>query len=334
MLSIRKAVLSDIPAAAEIYEKAKVRMHTGGNPTQWCEGTPNAQTAERDINNGTLYAVTDETGAVRAVFTYIVGEDPTYKVIEGAWLNDDIYGTLHRVATDGVVKGVMRAAVTWATQRVTNLRVDTHRNNAPMRGALKQLGFTECGIIHVDSETDSERFAYHLCAAPAFFENLTRFTNSGDNKDDNMLRASLLGLGGRNIQAAPGVIVRVKDKSRIGSRIFLGLYSYINGDVTIEDDVLIGPHCSITAGHHKFDPATQAFTARTNSDYDNSIVIGRGSWLASNVTVTAGVKIGRANLICAGAVVTKDTPDYAIMAGVPAVKRGTIDPVTGEYIWS
>ena len=57
------------------------------------------------------------------------------------------------------------------------------------------------------------------------------------------------------------------------------------------------------------------------------------SWLAAGVTVTAGVKIGKANLVCAQAVVTKDTEDYAIMAGVPARQVGRIDPVTGKYHW-
>ena len=97
--------------------------------------------------------------------------------------------------------------------------------------------------------------------------------------------------------------------------------------------MLIGPHCALTAGHHKFDPATGCFSARTNADYDNSIIIGRGSWLAAGVTVTAGVRIGKANLICANAVVTKNTEDYAIMAGVPARQVGQIDPVTGDYHW-
>ena len=103
--------------------------------------------------------------------------------------------------------------------------------------------------------------------------------------------------------------------------------------MTVGDDVLIGPHCSIVAGNHKFDPATGAFTARTEGDGDESVVIGDGSWLCSNVTVTPGCKIGRCNLICAGAVVTKSTPDYAILAGVPAKRVGEIDPVTGEYRW-
>ena len=165
------------------------------------------------------------------------------------------------------------------------------------------------------------------------FAQLTEYCNRGDNAEDDARRAELLGLGGRRIMVAPGAIIRVPDKEKIGSDIFIGLYSYVNGPVTIEDQVLIGPHCALTAGHHKFDPATQAFTARTEKDYDNSIVIGRGSWLAAGVTVTAGVKIGKANLICAAAVVTKSTEDYAIMAGVPARQVGRIDPVTGEYHW-
>ena len=165
------------------------------------------------------------------------------------------------------------------------------------------------------------------------FEQLTQYCNQSDNGPDDALRAEIMGFAGRNVKIAPGAIVRVPDKSAVGSRVFIGLYSYVNGPVTIEDDVLIGPHCAVTAGHHKFDPATQAFTARTEHDYDNSVVIGRGSWLAAGVTVTAGVKIGRANLICANAVVTKNTEDYAIMAGVPAKQVGRIDPETGEYHW-
>ena len=164
------------------------------------------------------------------------------------------------------------------------------------------------------------------------FRQLTEYCNHSDNEKDNLRRAELLGLGGRQVKVAPGAIIRIP-LEQVGKNIFIGLYSYLNGNVTIGDNVLIGPHCSVAAGNHKFDPATGWFSARTEQDYDNSIVIGEGAWLASNVMVTAGVKIGRANLICAGSVVTKSTEDYAIMAGVPAKQVGRIDPVTGEYIW-
>ena len=46
---------------------------------------------------------------------------------------------------------------------------------------------------------------------------------------------------------------------------------------------------------YKFDPETGWFSARTEGDGNESIVIGQGSWLASGVTVTAGVKIGKKN---------------------------------------
>lgn len=174
----------------------------------------------------------------------------------------------------------------------------------------------------------------HLTFSDDEYAAYVRLTSMSDNKEDDSRRAEMLGLGGKDILVASGAIIRVPDaRTRFGVDIFIGLYAYINGNVTIEDHVLIGPHCSIAAGNHKFDPATGYFSARTEGDYNNAIVIGFGSWLASNVTVTAGVAIGRANLVCAGAVVTHSTPDYAIMAGVPAQQVGSIDPQTGAYHW-
>lgn len=160
----------------------------------------------------------------------------------------------------------------------------------------------------------------------------TRFANQSDNREANLRRAELLGLGGRGVQVAPGAIIRIPAEN-IGSNIFIGLYCYLNGNVAVRDNVLIGPHCSLSAGNHKFDPSTGWFSARTEGESDDSIVIGEGSWLASNVTVTCGVKLGRANLVCANAVITKSTADYTILAGVPAKPVGRIDPKTGEYIW-
>lgn len=164
------------------------------------------------------------------------------------------------------------------------------------------------------------------------FELITEYTQLTDNSKFNRRRAEIIGIESDGTSVAPGAIIRVP-LEQIGSGVFIGLYSYINGNVTIHDHVLIGPHCSIVAGNHKFSPETGWFSARTEKDGDESVVIGEGSWLASGVTVTPGVKLGRCNLVCAGAVVTKSTPDYAIMAGTPARQIGKIDPETGKYEW-
>jgi acetyltransferase-like isoleucine patch superfamily enzyme len=179
---------------------------------------------------------------------------------------------------------------------------------------------------------NTEDFAMEIRDKDELFRLFTEYIHLTNDDKHNQKRAEIIGITSRDVQVAPGANVRIP-KNQIGNNIFIGLYDYLNGNVTIEDDVLIGPHCSILAGNHKFDAATGWFSARTEKDGDDSVVIGRGSWIASGVTVTPGVKIGKANLICAGAVLTKSTEDYSIMAGVPAKKVGHIDKETGEYIW-
>ena len=165
------------------------------------------------------------------------------------------------------------------------------------------------------------------------FLRMTRYCNAGDNMKDNLRRAAALGFDAPDVKIAPGAIIRISPEGYIKNNVFIGLYCYVNGTVRIEENVLIGPGCALTAGQHKFDPATGWFSSRTESEGDESITIGYGSWLCAHVTVTPGVKIGRANLICAGAVVTRSTPDYAIMAGIPARQVGHIEPDTGVYHW-
>ena len=164
------------------------------------------------------------------------------------------------------------------------------------------------------------------------FELLTKYTIMTDAGPYNFKRAELLGIPAKGVGIAMGASVRCP-LDKIGENSYIGLYSYVNGNVTIGKNVLVGPHCTIAAGNHKYDPKTGWFSARTESDGDDSIVIGDGCWMASNVTVTAGVKMGECTLCCAGSVVTKSTEPYSIMAGVPAKKIGHIDAKTGEYVW-
>lgn len=135
---------------------------------------------------------------------------------------------------------------------------------------------------------------------------------------------------GSGVRIAPGANVRLAEGCALGDNTYIGLFSYVNGAVHIDEDVTLGPHCSITSNNHLFNPKSQSFKG-TNEN--RPIHIQRGSWVAAGCTITAGTTIGECVLVCAGAVVTKDVPDYSIVAGIPARVVGSIDPSTGEKNW-
>jgi len=160
-MRIRNAEQSDMEAIMAIYEEGRSFMRATGNANQWVNGYPSRALIEGDIANGNCYVVESDDGAAHGVFAFIIGADPTYTIIEdGAWLNDEPYGTIHRIASDGVLRGVLAEAVAFALERTRNLRIDTHEDNGPMQGALAKAGFTRCGIIYCEDGTP--RIAFHL----------------------------------------------------------------------------------------------------------------------------------------------------------------------------
>jgi len=157
MRSIRLARFEDLDTVVSLYDAARQRMAEGGNPTQWVNGYPERTLLEADIAVGQLYVLT--RGAhICGVFVLATGEDPTYDRIEGAWLNAAPYGTIHRIASDGVTRGVLQEAVDFAFTVRDNVRIDTHRNNAPMQHLVRKLGFTLCGIINQPDGTPRDAF--------------------------------------------------------------------------------------------------------------------------------------------------------------------------------
>lgn len=106
--------------------------------------------------NGATYA--RRRGACTRPSSSVFGEDPTYRVIDGAWKNDRPYATLHRVASSGKKRGMVDVIVKWAFSRHPNLRGDTHERNLPMRRAFERNGFERCGTIWVEDGTP--RIAY------------------------------------------------------------------------------------------------------------------------------------------------------------------------------
>ena len=139
-------------------------MRDMGNPDQWGDDWPPDELAAEDIEQGLSYVVEDG-GRVHGVFALILGEDPTYAYIEdGSWLDDEPYGTIHRIASDGQSHGVLAACIDFCLGVIGNLRIDTHADNALMHHAVKKVGFVRCGIIYL--ENGDPRTAYQLHPHP------------------------------------------------------------------------------------------------------------------------------------------------------------------------
>ncbi len=158
---IRPARTSDLPAMLSIYAAARSFMAANGNPHQWGdEGYPRRELLEEDIALGRSYVVEGTDGMVHGTFMLAPGPDPTYAVIEnGHWPDDAPYGVIHRIAGDGRVKGLVSLATAFAAARYPTLRIDTHRDNTAMQGALTKTGYTHCGTIYTYDGTP--RLAYH-----------------------------------------------------------------------------------------------------------------------------------------------------------------------------
>jgi len=162
------------------------------------------------------------------------------------------------------------------------------------------------------------------------FRKFTLYSCNSNNALDDKERAKILGFP-ENIRIAPGAIVRIDNKN-IGANTYIGLYSYINGDVNIGENVFIGPHASIVASNHVYSPDADYFSDRSDLKM-GKVVIEDGVWLTSGVVITPGCTIGKCALICSNAVVTDNVAPYSIIAGAPAKKIGEIDPASGEYCW-
>ncbi|MBR5273164.1 MAG: GNAT family N-acetyltransferase [Clostridia bacterium] len=155
---VRKTTESDLACIGEIYENARRFMRESGNPNQWNNGLPNADTARQDMERGVGYIVEDE-GKILAVFMFSVENDPTYtNIYNGAWLSDEPYGVIHRIAVAEQGSGIIDYCINYCFAICHNLRIDTHRDNIPMRRALEKRGFQYCGIIYL--ENGDERIAY------------------------------------------------------------------------------------------------------------------------------------------------------------------------------
>ena len=104
---IRQSTPEDLPEILRLIAAARAFMVERGNPSQWPEGYPSAEQLSSDIARGHSYVcVAPEYAGLVGTFYFAVEEEPSYQHIEGRWLNDNPYGVIHRLASDGRVRGL------------------------------------------------------------------------------------------------------------------------------------------------------------------------------------------------------------------------------------
>jgi UDP-2-acetamido-3-amino-2,3-dideoxy-glucuronate N-acetyltransferase len=140
-----------------------------------------------------------------------------------------------------------------------------------------------------------------------------------------------------NVEIGPGTKIwhfcHVQAGAKLGSKCILGQNVNIGNNVVIgdnvkiqnnvsvyegtiiESDVFLGPSCVLT---NVSNPRSQVLR---HSLYEKTL-IKRGATVGANATIVCGITLGRYCFIAAGAVVTKDVPDYVFIVGVPGKRKG------------
>lgn len=126
---------------------------------------------------------------------------------------------------------------------------------------------------------------------------------------------------GNEVYLVPGAVLRACGNAslRMGSRITINGNARIIADfgsIEIGSGIMIGPNVVIRSSNHQTSRHDAPIWEQGQTG--GCIVVGDDVWIGANAVIVAGVTVGSHVVIAAGAVVTRDVPDYAVVAGVPA----------------
>lgn len=103
---------------------------------------------------------------------------------------------------------------------------------------------------------------------------------------------------------------------KVGTGCYFNKESYLRAEVTIGNDVLVGPFVKFVTDSHEIGPKSK----RGGPYYRTSITVGDGVWIGASVTIVGNVSIGAGAVVAAGSLVNKDVPANTMVGGVPAKK--------------
>ena len=118
----------------------------------------------------------------------------------------------------------------------------------------------------------------------------------------------------------------IESGAHIGNGVTVKNGAQIWEGVTLADHVFVGPNATFTNDLYPRSPRMPAVAARYRTkQWVQTTSVGKGATIGANATILCGVKIGAFAMIAAGAVVTKDVPAHALVAGVPGRVVGMVD---------
>ncbi|MGF0034584.1 N-acetyltransferase family protein [Bariatricus sp. SGI.154] len=148
------ATTEHLDRMCEITDQAKRQLRNLGLD-QWQRGYPSREVWTQDAEDGCSYLAVEE-GEILGVFAFQTTPDPSYAVIDGEWLTDGEYASMHRVCVSDDCKGKGVAGKMFAygfemarKAGFCSVRIDTHPGNLPMQRALAKAGFVACGEIRL-----------------------------------------------------------------------------------------------------------------------------------------------------------------------------------------
>lgn len=120
---------------------------------------------------------------------------------------------------------------------------------------------------------------------------------------------------GKNVNIERGAVF--SSHVSLGNNSGIGINASLTGSVIIGDNVMMGSDCTMYSRNHAFD-RTDVPMCEQGYLPEKTIVIGDDVWIGGHVIILPGVHIGNGAIVGAGAVVTKDVPQYAVVGGNPA----------------
>ena len=167
-MNFRKSTFDDVDRILEIIEKAKIELRKLGLD-QWQNGYPNREVIENDVKNGISYVLEEISEKIVGTIVLSPKKEEPYSKIEGKWITNDDYIVIHRLAVDSEIKnkGIATKILEFSEKeciknKILSIKTDTHENNKPMKKFLEKNGFSYCGVIYLDKESDvgEKRIAY------------------------------------------------------------------------------------------------------------------------------------------------------------------------------